>query len=435
MPETPAATSRKVNPKTTSFTPHPTSIRSVAILGGGPAGSYLAAELARAGRSVTVFQRGQRPPLIPGESLVPAVIPFLRKLGVEDEIATYSTWKPGATFTLGRGDEMSFRFADVPNAVTNYAYNVPRDRFDATVVAAAARAGARVVDHVAQVEREAPASQRLRLSDATLAAAGFDAQPDLIVDATGRARVVSELLGLPYRTGARRDTALFAHCENVPLSQPGHVHSDRMEFGWCWRIPLPGRVSVGIVVPSDVLKQSGDGIEAQYDAWMRSDAQISHWAAHAKRLTKVYRYNNYQLTSLRGYGANWALCGDAFGFIDPIFSSGLLVGLDGAERLARTILQPSERAWARYQRDVIRHLDAWQRVVEHWYSGRLFTLFRIGQVVRATNVGRILGWHLQHHFPRIFTGEATRHVYSRNLLNFMAHYGLAGNDPADLAVH
>lgn len=420
--------------KLRSFTPHPTAARSVAILGGGPAGSYLAAALGRAGRSVTIFQRGQRPPLIPGESLVPAVIPFLRKLGVEDEIAAYSTWKPGATFTLAPGDEMSFRFGEVPNAVTNYAYNVPRNRFDATVVAAAQRAGARVVDHVAQIEREAPASKRIRLSEATLAAAGMDAQPDLIVDASGRTRVVSELLGLPYRTGPRRDTALFAHCENVALSQPGHVHSDRMEYGWSWRIPLPDRVSVGIVVPADVLKQSADGIEAQYDAWLRSDALIGHWAAHAKRLTKVYRYNNYQLTSLQGFGANWALCGDAFGFVDPIFSSGLLVGFDGADRLARTILEPSERAWLRYQRDVIRHLDAWQRVVEHWYSGRLFTLFRIGEVARTTSFGRMLGWHLQRHFPRIFTGEATRHPYSRNLLNFMAHYGLAGNDPADLAV-
>jgi flavin-dependent dehydrogenase len=426
MPETPTAT-RSSSPTA--------AIGSVAIIGGGPAGSFLAAQLARAGVRVSLFQRSQRPPLVPGESLVPAVIPFLRKLGIEEEVASYSTWKPGATFTLGPGDEMSFRFADVPNAVTNYAYNVPRDRFDASVIAAAARAGARVVDHPAQVEREAPASPRVRLADATLAAAGLDAQPDLVVDATGRTRLVSDLLGLPYRTGSRRDTALFAHCENVPLSHPGHVHSDRMEYGWCWRIPLPGRVSVGIVVPADVLRRSGDGIETQYDAWLRSDALIGPWAAHAKRLTKVFRYNNYQLTTLRGFGPNWALCGDAFGFIDPIFSSGLLVGLDGAERLARTLLAPSERAWKRYERDVIRHLDAWQRVVELWYSGRLFTLFRVGQVVQTTPVGRILGWHLQRHFPRVFTGEATRHAYSRSLLHFMAHYGLAGNDPAELAVH
>jgi len=429
MPET-----ARAHRKTQTFTPHASSIRSVAILGGGPAGSFLAALLARARRDVTLFQRSQRPPLVPGESLVPAVVPFLRRLGIEDEVASYSTWKPGATFTLGRDDEMSFHFADVPNAVTNYAYNVPRDRFDATVLAAAARAGARVVDHSAQVEREAPASQRLRLSDATLAAAGLDAQPDLIVDATGRTRTISELLGLPYRTGGRRDTALFAHCENVPLSHPGHVHSDRMEFGWSWRIPLPGRVSVGFVVPSEVLRQYGDGIEAQFDAWRSHDALIGHWAAHAKRLTKVYRYNNYQLTTLRGFGPNWALCGDAFGFVDPIFSSGLLVGFDAAEQLARTIEAPTERAWLRYQRHVIRHLDAWHRVAELWYSGRLFTLFRIGQLVRTTPTGKLLGWHLQRHFPRVFTGEATRHVYSRNLLSFMAQYGLAGNDPDELAV-
>lgn len=409
-------------------------IRSVGIVGGGPAGAALATHLARAGLEIALFQRDQRPPLLIGESLVPAVVPFLRDLGVEQEVAAYSTWKPGATFTLAPGDAMSFRFADVPNAVTAYAYNVPRDRFDATLLAAARRAGARVVDRTATVQREAGGSERLRLSEESVAAAGFARQPDLVVDASGRTRLVAGLLGLPFRAGARRDTALFAHCENVPLRDAGHVHSDRMAHGWCWRIPLPGRVSVGIVVPSEVLRGFGDGLETRFDRYLAEDALVGHWGADVKRGTRVLRYDNYQLTTLRGFGPNWALVGDAFGFVDPVFSSGLLVGLDAADRLARTILRGTPRAFLRYQRHVIAHLDAWQRVVDRWYDGRLFTLFRVGELVRHTPVGRIMDWHFRRHLPRVFTGEATRRPYSRSLLQFMARHALAGNDPDELAI-
>lgn len=411
------------------------SIRNVVILGGGPAGASLATYLSRAGIQVAIFQREQRPPLVVGESLVPAVVPFLRKLRIEQRVASFATWKPGATFTLAPGDAMSFRFADVPNAVTSYAYNVPRDRFDATVLEAACEAGARVVPTTGHVERLAPGSEWLRLSDASLEAAGLRRQPDLIVDASGRARVVANLLSLPYRAGARRDTALFAHCENVPLRFEGHVHSDRMVHGWCWRIPLPGRVSVGIVVPSDVIRRHGDSIETQYESYLREDALVGGWGAAVKRRTPVARYTNYQLTTQRGFGPNWALCGDAFGFIDPVFSSGLLVGLDGAARLADTIQGGSRFAWRRFEAHVIRHLEAWQRVVDRWYDGRLFTLFRVGEIVRNTPVGRVLDWHFRRHLPRVFTGEATRRVYDRNLLQLMSFHGLLDNDPRSLAVH
>lgn len=409
-------------------------IGSVAIVGGGPAGTSLATYLVRAGVAVTLLHRGQRPPLVVGESLVPAVIPFLRRLGVEQEVASFGTYKPGATFTLAPGDALSFRFADVPNAVTDYAYNVPRDLFDATLLENARRAGARVVAVNAQVLRESEGSDRLRLSEATLEAAGLAAQPDLIVDATGRTRMVADLLDLPFRAGARRDTALFAHCDDVPLRFPGHVHSDRMEHGWCWRIPLPGRVSVGIVVPSDVIRRFGDDIEAQYERYLAEDALVRDWGRGVKRRTRVLRYNNYQLTTLRGFGPNWALTGDAFGFIDPVFSSGLLVGLDGAAALAKAITLGSPRAFERYEHHVITHLEAWQRVVDRWYDGRLFTLFRVGEIVRQTPIGRIMDWHLRRHLPRVFTGEATRRPYSRNLLQWMTQHALAGNDPAALAI-
>jgi flavin-dependent dehydrogenase len=408
------------------------SLRSVAILGAGPAGSSLATHLARAGLEVVLFDGGARPPLVVGESLVPAVIPFLRRLGVEQEVASYSTYKPGATFILDRDDVMSFRFAEVRAARTPYAYNVPRDRFDGSLRNAALRAGARLVERHARLERDG--GWRVRLADESLAAAGLSAPPDFVVDAAGRGRLIARLLDVPSLTGDRRDTALHAHLEGVPLLLEGHVHSQRLEHGWSWRIPLPGRVSVGLVLDGAVLRRFGGVVEEQFDGYLRHDRMLRDWGATAKRLSPVVKYTNYQLRCTRGVGPGWALLGDAFGFVDPIFSSGLLIGLDGAVALAEAILDGREAALRRYEARVLRHLANWQRVAGYFYDGRLFTLLKVGELMRTRLPGRMLDFHFRKHMPRVFTGESTTRRYSVGLLDFMTRHGLAGNDPQQLAV-
>ena len=406
---------------------------TIAVIGAGPVGSALGTWLARAGRRVVMFQRGKRPPILVGESLVPAIVPFLQKLGIEEEVARYSTLKPGATFTFAKEFVQSFRFGEVRGCRTPYAYNVPRAEFDATFQRRAVESGVQWVEHGAVLERAAQ-PDRVQLSEATLEAAGLDAQPDFIVDASGRTRLLARLLELRSIAGPRRDAALHAHLEGVPLLAEGHVHTDRLERGWCWRIPLPGRTSVGLVVPGEHLQRFGADAHEQFDQLLRGDPVTGAWASGTRRLTPVVRYNNYQLRSARGVGPNWASVGDAFGFVDPVFSSGLLIGLQGAEALAGAILQGTSRALARYERSILRTLSIWQRVVDYYYDGRLFTLFRVGEVVRRTWLGRLTNRHVESHLPRIFTGEATTGRYNTALLDFMVGYALGGNDPRQLEV-
>lgn len=409
--------------------------RHVAILGGGPAGATVGALLAQAGVRVTLFTRDKRPPIIVGESLVPAIVPYLRRLGIEEEVAGYGIWKGGATFVLGRESRMSVRFDDVRGAKTTYSYNVPRDRFDASVLDAARRAGVRVVEGSAQLER-VDGSDAVRLSDATLAAAG-DAgggPPDFVIDAGGRGRTLPRLLGLPQVDGDRKDTALHAHFEGIEVEIEGNVHTDRLEHGWLWRIPLPGRVSMGLVIDSQYIRKFGDTPEEQLDAYLAHDPVIRDYARPAKRVTPVVRYSNYQSRVIRGVGGNWALVGDCFGFVDPVFSSGVLIAFQSAEMLADALLDGSARALARYEKDVLRNFECWQRVIGWFYEGRLLTLFRVGQYVRDTPVGKLLDFHFRKHMPRIFTGENVTSRYSLGLVGFMSHYGLAGNDFRELQI-
>ncbi len=107
---------------------------SVAILGGGPAGATAAARLARQGCRVVLFSQGKRPGIIVGESLVPAIIPYLQDLGVEEEIAKHSIRKNGATFLFNAEDRMHIRFDEVRGAKNTYSYNVQRDHFEATLL-------------------------------------------------------------------------------------------------------------------------------------------------------------------------------------------------------------------------------------------------------------------------------------------------------------
>lgn len=414
---------------------HPNRIKTVAILGGGPAASTLATLLARDGLTVAIWHQPKHAPLIVGESLVPAIVPLLQKLGIEEEVRAFSTFKPGATFNLSDDVNFSFFFHQLTGATATYAYNVPRDRFDETLLTNAQRAGARVIEARAAVERVA-GTDRVQLTRETLAKAnGFLADsPDLLVDATGRARLLPNLLAIPSREGGRKDTALFAHVDRAQLDHAGHVHTTRLDHGWSWRIPLPGRVSLGMVIGAEHLPKFGATKEARYDHLLKQDSVLRAVASDAQRLTPVMEYVNYQLVSERMVGDGWALLGDTAGFIDPVFSSGLFLGMQGAWLLAEAIRDGSPAAFQRYQREATHHLETWHEIVDYFYSGRLFTCFKVGQKLRDTLLVRLAFPHINKHLGRIFSGAASTAPYSVGLLRFAMKYGLKNEDPGALMI-
>src|SRR5215510_13898567 len=124
----------------------------VAIVGAGPSGAALAILLARQGARVTLFDDGRRPELLVGESLVPAVVPILQRLGVEEDTATFSCVKPGVSFVWSPTDRFSFTFARFAPAVFPYAYNIPRPQFDDALLARTIASGVHRVVARARLE-------------------------------------------------------------------------------------------------------------------------------------------------------------------------------------------------------------------------------------------------------------------------------------------
>lgn len=405
------------------------ALSSMVILGGGPAASTLGTLMARAGHDVWMFHRERDRSTLVGESLVPGVVPILRELGVEEAVSGFSRRKPGAAFWLDGENRFEFLFEEVPGPLPGYAYNVPRWEFNRALRRAAREAGVTVLDRHAGITADGP-DRPVRLEPESLAALeGLDGRPDLIVDATGRARLLARKMGLPTREGSRRDTALFTHFDRTRDTRSGIVYTDVLDYGWTWRIPLPDRVSFGAVMDTDYLAQFGDDPAEQLEGLRRTSERIGWLTEPSERLEPVRSFSNYQLVTERLTGRNWVLLGDAAGFVDPVFATGVYLAMDAARDLAGRLRDRGTdglTGWADRYRDT---LEAWTAIVETFYDGRLMTLLKTGRQVQDSLLGRLLNPHMAKHMGRIFTGLAGESPYSRWLLWFMTRYGLADNDP------
>ena len=403
--------------------------KNIVILGGGPAGSAAGALLAKKGHRVALFHLPKRPEIIVGESLLPAIIPLLQALGVEEEIRSFSTYKPGATVVLDDDNRASFDFT-LAKTKNTYAYNVPRSEFDQAILNAAVRGGVKVIHQKAELDANSD-DQSVKLSLGSMKALEgyFDSDVDLIIDATGRQRLIPKKLALQSVEGARKDLALFAHLTDVELMSKGNIHVDRLTKGWAWRIPLPGRVSVGIVLSPDHISQFGNTREEQYDNFIKEEPRLKDLVVGSKRCSSVMTYTNYQWKSSQLYGPGWALIGDTGGFIDPVFSTGLFLAMDSAFKFCEAFEKGSDIALSSYQKEWQSELKAWQSIIDSWYDGKLLTLFKMGRTKRNTIIGRLINRHMTKHVTRIFTGEINSGSYSYKLLEFMNKYAINGHEP------
>jgi flavin-dependent dehydrogenase len=423
----------------------------VAIVGAGPSGSALAILLARQGAEVTLFDDGRRPELLVGESLVPAVVPILQRLGLETETAACGRVKPGVSFIWSPTTRFSFTFARFAPTVFPYAYNIARPQFDDAVVAKAVAVGVRRVVTHARLEPSPETEAALKLDAQSLAAAPTlrGQQPDLIVDATGRARQGARALGIRAHLGPRKDVAHFAHFQNFRWEEPaGQVLIARGAAGWSWCIPLNDRLSVGIVLGQDDAAALGRTPEERLQGAIARDAWLSGIVGDGKRVSSVATYANYQLISERGFGPGWVMAGDAFGFVDPMLSPGVFLALRSAELIAEAVTpfltrkvvpSPTELASAlrSYAARQTAMLTAWSELVAHLYDGRMVALLHAGRDFldgRSGVLKTAMQNHIERHIAMQASGAATTSRYSRGLLRLLSRYGLRGIAPAPLAI-
>ena len=405
------------------------------VLGAGPAGCTFAALRALRGEDVVVFDDDKRPEMLVGESLVPGVVPIFRRLGIEAAVAAVSTRKPGVTFQSAGEEVIHFDFKTVGKLLPNYSYNVERPAFDKVLRRRAEELGVRFVSRRAVIE--ADGQDRVLLAEESRMASGITegAEP-FIIDATGRARVLARAMKIPSERGGRDDVAYFAHYRGFEDEgiEPGQVIITALEGGgWSWRIPLPGKMSCGVVISKDRAKEYGATPEQRLAHVLETDGHLGRAAKNAERVSDVAVYTNYQLIAERAAGANWALLGDAFGFVDPMLSPGLFMALESAQILDAELERHgglAADAFASYQDEVMDWHKSWKELIAYFYDGSVFSLHVAGQEIREKLNGgflpKMVERHMSYHIASMASGARTRSSYSRGLLRFMRKHGTWG---------
>ena len=338
----------------------------VLIIGGGPGGSTAAALLAGRGLRVVLVEKSRHPRFHIGESLLPANLSLLDKLGVAGEVRAIGMEKWGAEFVSPWHAQKSqtFAFADAWDKSMPMAYQVRRSDFDHILIRNAARQGAQVVEgcEVRDVqflpEAQGAVIGAMR-DDGSLAAW----RARYVIDASGRDTFLSSRFKAKQRNPKHNSAALYAHFTGAQRhagKAQGNITIFWFDHGWFWFIPLAdGATSVGAVVWPYFLKTRGSrSLEQFFADTIAMSPALSARLEDAARVTEVEATGNFSYSSDRTHGPNYLLIGDAYAFIDPVFSSGVMLAMQGAFIAAETVdvclRQPARaaQALARFDRQI-----------------------------------------------------------------------------------
>jgi flavin-dependent dehydrogenase len=404
-----------------------TEICDVAVIGGGPAGSTAAALLARRGYKVIALEKEHHPRFHIGESLLPMNLPVFERLGVLDKVQALGVRKAGADFEADNEcGYNSFMFARAIGNSPPHAYQVWRQDFDQMLYqhARACGADAREGEEVRAVEQLGPRHTRLQVR--TDGGRDYLIEARYLIDASGRDAFVSTKRGLRRRNKQHQSAAIFGHfrgAEVRPGCDAGNISIYRFQHGWMWMIPLPdGVMSVGAVCRPEYLKQrSGQPLEFLLATLKRSSA-LWRRLEHATLINNEVRVTgNYSYDSRQMGGPGWVLIGDAFAFIDPVFSSGVFLAMSSAERAA-DVVDSALRNPAGEVR-LLRGLERRQRAGIGRFS---FFIYRFnGPVIRDMFRHPLNRWKLEQAVISMLAGDLfdTREVLLRLKL-FKFVYGL-----------
>jgi flavin-dependent dehydrogenase len=337
----------------------------VAVIGGGPAGSTAAALLARLGHNVIALEKAHHPRFHIGESLLPMNLPLFERLGVLEKVRALGVFKPGADFEADNGQGYNtFAFARALGKSPPHSYQVWRQDFDRMLYEHARSCGAdaREGHEVVGLEQRSPRESQLEVR--TDAGTSYLIQARYVVDASGRDTFLSARRKLRRRNVEHQSAAIFGHFRGAldrTGQDAGNISIYRFEHGWMWMIPLPqGVMSVGAVARPDYFKQrKGRTVEFLLDTLRQNPALWTRIEAAELIGGEVRVTGNYSYDSRRMGGPGWVLVGDAFAFLDPVFSSGVYLAMTGAEQAVAVVHQALQRP--ALERALLRRLERRQR--------------------------------------------------------------------------
>ncbi len=365
----------------------------VLVIGGGPSGSATATLLAKRGYSVALFERDRFPRFHVGESMIPFTYPVLEKLGMLPKMkASPFNKKYGVQFINEQGTlSAPFRFSDYDDHPRSQTWQVVRSEFDHMLLENARENGVdayeetRVLNVTFDGERAVGA--KVKSKDGV----EREIRARVVVDASGQSSLLLDRLGLRQWDPELKKAAIWTYWKGAKR-EPGLddggtiVIQTEGKNGWFWYIPLHDDVvSVGVVAGFDYLfkDRSTKDLETIYQQEVNRCPGVKPRIEGATRIEDYKAQKEYSYKATKAAGDGWVLVGDAFGFLDPLYSSGLLLALTSADMASESIADaldandPSEMRLRSWEPQHVLALQRMRNLVCAFYDGLNF-----GRLVR-----------------------------------------------------
>ena len=338
----------------------------VLVIGGGPAGSTAATLLAENGHRVTLLEKAHHPRFHIGESLLPANLPLLDQLGVRAEVEAIGMQKWGAEFISPWHDhQQSFEFANAWDKSMPSAFQVRRSEFDDILIRNAGRKGAEIIEGCRVREVEFLPGN----AGAIVHAEHDDGRSEtwqcrFLVDASGRDTFLGNRLKAKQRNPKHNSSALYGHFTGAQRhtgQKEGHISIFWFAHGWFWFIPLAdGATSIGVVMWPHYLKTRKNSVKEFFLDQIALCPGLAMRLKDAQLVSEVDATGNFSYSCDHSHGDTYLLLGDAYAFVDPVFSSGVMLAMksafEGADAIDTCLRQPEKSAQALKQFDkVVKH--------------------------------------------------------------------------------
>jgi flavin-dependent dehydrogenase len=367
------------------------STTDVVVIGGGPAGSTVSTLLAQRGIRVKLYERDRFPRFHIGESLIPETYWVFQRLKMLDKLkASAFVKKYSVQFVNSQGKlSAPFYFHDNKPHECSQTWQVIRSQFDTMMLENAAEQGvevhqpARVLDVLFDGNRAV--GVRIQNEDGSQQ----EVHAKVVVDASGQSTMLQNRFKLRLWDPVLNKGAIWTYWEGA-YRDTGRDEGATMVIqtvnkqGWFWYIPQhDNTISVGVVAPFDYLFKNRGSRQETYDEEVEACPAVKQRVAGGKRATGYFATKDYSYRSKEVAGDGWVLIGDAFGFLDPLYSSGVLLALRSGEMAADAIADGlaagdvSAAQLGRWGPTFNRGVDRMRRLVCEYYDG-----FSFGNFVR-----------------------------------------------------
>ena len=371
------------------------------VIGGGPAGSTAATLIAQNGQRVLLLERDAEPIFKIGESLIPATYWTFKRLGMLEKLRkSHFPQKFSVQFFTRTGKATNpFYFFETNPHESSVTWQVLRSEFDQMLLNNATEKGVDVlrgisvrkvifegkkaigvvIQHKSNSERSTPDTDTKTNNTETV-------HGTVIVDSTGQSSLISRQLNLNTVEPNLKKASLFTHYEGahrdrgIDAGATLILHTEEKD-SWFWSIPLPyNRTSVGVVGELDYLLQNRRDFNGKLNAQKIFDAELDKCQPlkqrleGAKQLFPIQATKDFSYRASKIAGENWVLIGDAFGFLDPVYSTGLFLALKSGEMAADAIIEAfrendfSESKLGCFGQEFVDGMEVFRKLVYAFYT-------------------------------------------------------------------